>query len=208
MKNKYYTNYFNSISRGLEESTYYVNQQLSKPQSFFQSIQEIFKNLSETKGKIYFFGNGASSAFANHMALDFAKNGKILSRCLSDSALLTALSNDYSYENAMVEFLKIEKITNTDIVITISSSGNSPNVVNVLNYCKENGIKSLALSGLKRDNKSISLANYSIYVPMKTYGMVECIHQIFLHLILDEYMEIFEWDRNDFQNMNSKNFKL
>ena len=48
------------------------------------------------KNKIYFFGNGASAAFANHMALDFSKNGKILSRSLSDSAMLTALSNDYS----------------------------------------------------------------------------------------------------------------
>jgi D-sedoheptulose 7-phosphate isomerase len=153
-------------------------------------------------------GNGASAAFANHMALDFSKNGKILSRSLSDSSLLTALSNDYSYENAMLEFLKIEGVTKEDLVITISSSGNSPNIVSALTYCKENNIQSLALSGLKNDNKSISLAGYSIYVPMKTYGMVECIHQIFLHLILDESMEIFEWDRNEFQNMNSSNFKL
>jgi len=72
----------------------------------------------------------------------------------------------------------------------------------------ENNIKSLALSGLKNNNKSITFADYSIYVPMKTYGMVECIHQIFLHLILDESMEIFEWDRNEFQNMNASNFKL
>jgi D-sedoheptulose 7-phosphate isomerase len=78
----------------------------------------------------------------------------------------------------------------------------------VLNHCKENKIKSLALSGLKNDNKSILLSDYSIYVPMKTYGIVECIHQIFLHLILDESMDILEWDRNEFQNMNSSNFKL
>jgi D-sedoheptulose 7-phosphate isomerase len=142
------------------------------------------------------------------MALDFSKNGKILSRSLSDSSLLTALSNDYSYENAMVEFLKIEGVTKNDIVITISSSGNSPNVVSVLKYCKENNIKSLALSGLKNDNESIKLADYSIYVPMKTYGIVECIHQILLHLILDESMEIFEWARNDVQNMNASNFNL
>jgi len=108
----------------------------------------------------------------------------------------------------MAEFLKIEGVTNNDFVITISSSGNSPNIVSVLNHCKENNIKSLALSGLKEDNKSITLANYSIYVPMKTYGMVECIHQIFLHLILDDFMEISEWDRNEFQNMNFKNFKI
>ena len=162
----------------------------------------------ETRNKIYFFGNGASAAFANHMALDFSKNGKILSRSLSDSALLTALSNDYSYEKAMLEYLKIEGVSKDDLVITISSSGNSPNILNVLSHCKENKIKTLALSGLKQDNKSITLADYSIYVPMKTYGIVECIHQIFLHLILDESMDIFEWDRNEFQNMNSSNFKL
>ena len=208
MENKYYSNYFISISRGLEESLYYVNQQISEPELFFQSIKGILKKLRETKSKIYFFGNGASAAFANHMALDFSKNGKILSRSLSDSALLTALSNDYSYENAMLEYLKIEGVTKEDLVITISSSGNSQNIVSVLNHCKENNIKSLALSGLKKDNKSISLADYSIYVPMKTYGMVECIHQIFLHLILDDSMEIFEWDRVEYQNMNASSFKF
>ena len=208
MENKYYSNYFKSIGQGLADSIYFLEQKNIEPELFFQTIKGVLKKLRETKNKIYFFGNGASAAFANHMALDFSKNGKILSRSLSDSALLTALSNDYSYENAMLEFLKIEGVTKEDFVITISSSGNSPNIVSALNYCKENKIKSLALSGLKKDNKSISLADYSIYVPMKTYGMVECIHQIFLHLILDDSMEIFEWDRNDYQNMSAKDFNL
>jgi D-sedoheptulose 7-phosphate isomerase len=114
---------------------------------------------------------------------------------LSDSALLTALSNDYTFEGAMVEYLKIEGIAKNDLIISISSSGNSPNIVNILNYYHENDIKTLALSGLKENNKSVQLAIYSIYVPMKTYGMVECIHQVFLHSILDESMDIFEWDR-------------
>jgi D-sedoheptulose 7-phosphate isomerase len=208
MKDKFYLNYFKSIYQGLDESIYYKNRQQSEPEVFFKTIKELLITLRETKSKIYFFGNGASASFANHMALDFSKNGKILSRSLSDSALLTALSNDYSYENAMMEYLKIEGVAKNDLVITISSSGNSPNIVSVLNYCKENNIKSLALSGLKKDNKSIALADYSIYVPMKTYGMVECIHQIFLHLILDESMEIFEWDRVEYQNMNISSFKL
>jgi D-sedoheptulose 7-phosphate isomerase len=208
MENKYYSNYFKSIGQGLADSIYFLEQKNIEPELFFQTIKGVLKKLRETKNKIYFFGNGASAAFANHMALDFSKNGKILSRSLSDSALLTALSNDYSYENAMLEFLKIEGVTKEDFVITISSSGNSPNIFSVLNYCKENKIKSLALSGLKKDNKSISLADYSIYVPMKTYGMVECIHQIFLHLILDESMEIFEWDRVEYQNMNISNLKF
>jgi D-sedoheptulose 7-phosphate isomerase len=208
MKSKYYSNYLKSIREGLENSFYHSDLQKIEPEVFFKTIKDIILKLRESRSKIYFFGNGASAAFANHMALDFSKNGKVLSRSLSDSAMLTALSNDYSYENAMLEFLKIEGVSSDDLVITISSSGNSPNIVKVLKYCKENKIKSLALSGLKKDNKSKSLANLSIYVPMKTYGMVECIHQIFLHLILDQSMEINEWDREDFQNMNTKNFKL
>ena len=208
MKNKYYANYFNSINKGLIESKFSISNDETSPDLFFDTIKSIIVNIRLNKNKIYFLGNGASSAFANHMALDFSKNGKILSRSLSDSAMLTALSNDYSYENAMLEFLKLEGVSEDDLVITISSSGNSPNVVSVLNHCKNNNLKSLALSGLKKDNKSIILADYSIYVPMKTYGMVECIHQIFLHLILDNSMEICEWDRSEFQNMNVSNFKL
>jgi D-sedoheptulose 7-phosphate isomerase len=208
MANNYYLNYFKSIEQGLKNSIYYLNQQTSTPEVFFQKIKITLDNIRTSRNKIYFFGNGASAAFANHMALDFSKNGKIIARSLSDSAMLTALANDYTYELAMLEYLKIEGVNKDDLVITISSSGNSPNVVSVLNHCKENNIKSLALSGLKQDNKSIILADYSIYVPMKTYGMVECIHQIFLHLILDQSMDIFEWDRQVFQNMNSKNFTL
>ena len=142
------------------------------------------------------------------MALDFSKNGKILSRSLSDSSMLTALSNDYSYEDAMVEYLKLQNPKKNDLVVTISSSGNSENIIRVLKYCKLKSIPALALSGLSDSNKSIELSHFSIYVPMKTYGMVECIHQIFLHLILDNFMKIKEWNRDTIQNMNSSNFKL
>jgi D-sedoheptulose 7-phosphate isomerase len=202
----YHTLYFDSIRNGLSNSLFFHKNILVEPTFLFNEIKDLLNKLNNNK--IYFFGNGASAAFANHMALDFSKNGKILARSLSDSSLLTALSNDYSYENAMLEYLKIEGVTKDDFVITISSSGNSPNILSVLNHCRGNNINTLALSGLKDDNKSISLGNYSIYVPMKTYGMVECIHQIFLHLILDDFMEIFEWERSDFQNMNSSEFKM
>jgi D-sedoheptulose 7-phosphate isomerase len=208
MVNKFYYNYFDSIQKGLVNSVYQFNKQKTDPDLFFKKIKELLCSLRKNRNKIYFFGNGASAAFANHMALDFSKNGKILSRSLSDSAMLTALSNDFSYEKAMEEYLKIEGVTINDLVITISSSGNSPNIVNALIYCKANNIKSFSLSGLERNNKSIEIADYSIYVPMKTYGMVECIHQIYLHMMLDEYMEICEWDRIEFQNMSIKNFQL
>ena len=142
------------------------------------------------------------------MALDWSKNGDVNSFSLSDSALMTALSNDYSYDDAFVEFLRIRGVNKNDIIITVSSSGNSNNIVKVLNYCKAAKITTVGFSGLKDDNKTRSLANFSLYVPKKTYGIVECIHQVFLHLWLDKSMNIYEWKREDFQNMNSKEFKL
>lgn len=206
--NNYFRDYIESIYNGLLSSEYKKDFKVIDPKYFFFEVNQKLIELKKTNNKIFFFGNGASAAFANHMSLDFSKNGGILSRSLSDSAFLTALSNDYSFDNALVEYLKIEGVNKNDLIITISSSGNSPNIINVLNYCMQNEINTLALSGLKKDNKSIKLANYSIYVPMKTYGMVECIHQVFLHLILDQNMGIFEWERDEFQNMNSNNFKL
>ena len=208
MNDYFFGRYFESIYEGLKNSVYKINKEVIPPDKFFKEIKAILISLRENKHKIFFFGNGASAAFANHMALDFSKNGKIFSRSLSDSALLTALSNDYTFEDAFVEFLKIEGVTKNDLVVTISSSGNSSNIVKVLDFCVLNQLKSLALSGLKWDNKSFSLANFSIFVPMKTYGMVECIHQVFLHLILDESMDIREWEKTEIQNMNAKNFKI
>lgn len=208
MERQYYENYFESINKGLLNSKFFEDYKPSTPRIFFKKIQNLITNIRANNYRIFFFGNGASAAFANHMALDFSKNGKILSRSLSDSALLTALSNDYDFQTAMVEYLKIESVTKNDLVITISSSGNSQNIINVLNYCNDKKINTLALSGLKNNNKSIKTAKNSIYVPLKTYGMVECIHQIFLHLILDQSMGINEWDREDYQNMNISNFNI
>jgi len=208
MKSLYHNNYIDSIYKGLKNSVFFIENKKVKDKFFFDTINMVIKGIHKDKNRLFFFGNGASSAFANHMALDFSKNGKILSRSLSDSSILTALSNDYSYDEAMLEFLKIENPTKKDLIITISSSGNSNNIINVLEYCKSKSLKTLALSGLSYKNKSIRLSDFSIYSPMKTYGMVECIHQIFLHLILDNFMKIEEWNRDDLQNMNSSNFKL
>ena len=63
-----------------------------------------------------------------------------------------------------------------------------------------------ALFFLNINNKSVLISDFSIFIDMKTYGMVECIHQVFHHIWLDKFMNIYEWDRLDSQNMNIKNF--
>jgi len=208
MHDNYENNYLKSIDKGLKNSIFMIDSKITNSNLFFDTLVRFLKKTQKNNGNIYFFGNGASASFSNHMALDWSKNGGILSFSLSDSSMLTALANDYSYKAAFLEFLKINKPTQNDLVITTSSSGNSPNIVSVLEYCNKMNIKTLGLSGLKQNNKSAQLSTYSLFVPMKTYGMVECIHQVFHHLLLDKYMGINEWEKLETQNMNSNNFKL
>ena len=208
MINSYEKNYIESINKGLMNSICISNNIKVPMEDLFQEITNFLKNKVKNNGKIFFFGNGASASFSNHMALDWSKNGGILSFSLSDSSMLTALANDYSFEDSFLEFLKINKPSSSDLVVTTSSSGNSSNIVSILNYCVKNDIKTFSLSGLKENNKSVQLSTYSLFVPMKTYGMVECIHQVFHHLLLDKYMDITEWEKTESQNMDSRNFKL
>lgn len=204
----YATNYLKTFNEILSKSKFYKNSKEVGEEFCFDKIDYEIKKVFKSNSRIFFLGNGASAAFANHMALDFSKNGKVKSFSLSDSSLLTALSNDYNYEDVFMRFLEIYELHSDDLVITISSSGNSKNILNSLSYSEKIGSTSIALSGLNSDNSSIQLSNYSIFVPAKTYGMVECAHQLFLHLILDRYMSINEWEKKEAQNMDSKNFKL
>ena len=200
--------YLDNFNKGINKVILEIENKSRTPDEFLNSLISETKKVKETSGRLFFFGNGASSSFANHMALDWSKNGKIPARVLSDSSLLTALSNDYSFEESFTEFAKINDLNKNDFVITISSSGNSPNIVSLLKYAAEIGVKTFALNGLKEDNKSRKIANYSVFYDFKTYGMVECAHQLYLHLWLDAYMDIYEWEKIESQNMNIKNFKL
>jgi len=205
---KYSNNYFKSFTKGLEDSKFSILSKDMASDEFLTDITEKISLCSKNKGRLFFIGNGASAAFSNHMALDWSKNGEIPAFSLSDSALMTALGNDYEYKLIFVKFLEIYNFNKNDFLITTSSSGNSPNIIEAILYAKNLSSNILAFSGLKPDNKSLLNTVYSIYTPFKTYGMVECAHQYFHHLILDRYMNIFEWNRQDYQNMEINNFKL
>ena len=104
MENTYENNYIKSIDKGLRNSISMIDSKITNSNVFFDTVVKFLKNTEKNNGNIYFFGNGASASFSNHMALDWSKNGGILSFSLSDSSMLTALANDYSYDEAFVEF--------------------------------------------------------------------------------------------------------
>jgi len=146
------------------------------------------KKTEDVGGLTFFCGNGASCTMAEHMSHDWFQNAKMNTQTCSETAHLTAIANDLSYEDVFA--FRIGRIlSDRDILVTISSSGNSPNIVKALHTAREKGAYCITLSGMEEDNKSRQLGDLNFYVPLHTYGLVESAHAVLLHAALDNFLE-------------------
>lgn len=135
--------------------------------------------------RVWFIGNGGSSAICSHMMEDFMKIAGKPALSFTDPALITCFSNDYGYENAMAEWVAIN-YQPEDVLVAISSSGESENILNAVNKFKEKGGRVMTLSGFQNDNSLSKLGHLNFHIAEDNYGVVECFHQVILHAILDE----------------------
>ena len=172
---KFLNNYWETYERILSESRDYET---------FVQIKKVFKQVSKDGGKIIFVGNGASASLASHAATDLTKQGKIKSIALNDHNLITALSNDYGYEKWVEKALSYYS-SKKDMLVLISVSGESPNLINAVNYAKKNSLITLSLTGFGKENTLKSSTDYSLWVDCKSYNIVESIHTIWITLVID-----------------------
>jgi D-sedoheptulose 7-phosphate isomerase len=148
---------------------------------------------AKAAGKVhYFMGNGASATMASHMALDAAKNAGIRALAFNDAASLTAIGNDLGYDQVFAAPLRWHAGPG-DVVIAISSSGRSPNILAGIAAARQLGCSIVTLTGMAPDNPGRSGGDLNFFVPGKTYGCVECLHQVLLHCWLDQHMGLKEW---------------
>jgi len=144
----------------------------------------------QTRGQhLYLAGNGASAMMASHFAADACKNGGLSAMAFNDAALLTATANDVAFEEVFA--LPLRRLARAgDLLITISSSGNSPNILRALETAKSMSIQIVTLTGMCADNRARGLGDLNFYVPARRYGWVECAHQLVLHYWLDQYLNL------------------
>ena len=152
-----------------------------------KSVELILK-CKNNNGKVYVVGNGGSSSIASHISVDFVKSAKISSETFNNTNLITCFANDYGHENWMKEAVKAYTQKN-DILILISSSGTSLNIINAGKYCKENQIPTITLSGFNIKNPLINLGNVNFFVDSKKYNYIEMSHHIILLSIVDIFAE-------------------
>ena len=170
---------------------------------FFQSIEAELEKISideieiaakhllqthKDGKKVIVVGNGGSAAMASHLSIDFTKASGIRAISFNESSLLTCFSNDYGYENWVTEALKAYGDSG-DMVILISSSGKSQNILNGASQAKKMEMKLITLSGFSSDNPLRKCGDINFWVDSNIYNIVEMVHHIWLVSIVDYIME-------------------
>lgn len=139
------------------------------------------------QSKIVFIGNGGSAAIASHMAADYAKNGRLRAMAFNDAPALTCYSNDLGYEEVFSTPIALHAFAG-DLLVAISSSGRSRNILNAVAAARERNMAILTLSGFGVDNPLRTLGDFNLYVPSDSYGYVEISHLALIHAALDRAM--------------------
>lgn len=151
-------------------------------------IRQAIELINSKVKRIFFVGNGGSNAICSHMMEDFAKIGGYPTFSFSDATLITCFANDYGFENAMAEWMRLH-FTEGDLLVAISSSGESKNILNAADFAKSKNGFLLTLSGFKTGNSLSSKGDINFHIPITNYGIVECYHQVILHVVLDSLNE-------------------
>lgn len=177
--------YFTSLHKALDEAQITTaDGQKINWDSFQERIGAIIMDVVRGGHKIVFVGNGGSAGIASHMAIDYTKNGGIRAIACNDASALTCLSNDYAYEDVFAK--QIEYYADPgDMLIAISSSGGSQNILNTVAAARRKGMAVLTLSGFKSANPLREQGDFNIYLDAGEYGYVEVGHLACCHAILD-----------------------
>ncbi len=169
---------------------------------FFSSYwKEIFNNLNKInysdflvlkkkiislnkKNKIILIGNGGSASISSHLATDFTKITKHRAVCFNEPNLITCLANDYGYQNWAKKALEFYCVPG-DLLILISSSGESKNLINACSFAKKNKYFVFTFTGFSKNNTLSKLGNINFWVDSKKYNIVEMVHHTWLVALAD-----------------------
>jgi D-sedoheptulose 7-phosphate isomerase len=176
---KYFSEYFDTMHSSLS----------SVDTSKLAEAAEIIWECSQLGKKVMVVGNGGSAAMASHVAVDLTKAAGIRAVTFNDADLLTCFANDYGYEEWVVEALNAYADAG-DVVILISSSGTSQNIVRGTDRAKDLGLKTITLSGFSKNNDLRNRGDTNFWVDSTSYNIVEMTHHTWLVAIIDYLIQV------------------
>ena len=181
----------------LDPKQYFSNyEKLIFDENIYQKLTEFADSLHlmrDSGSRLILAGNGASCAISSHAALDFTKQGKLEALTFTDSALVSAYSNDFGFENALVEMFNSYR-KDGDVIILISTSGNSTNVVNLARRARQLGHTVVSFTGKSASNELKKNSDTAFWVNSHAYNIVENTHMIWLGYLIDSLVgkEVYE----------------
>ncbi len=167
--------------RFLDEYFSYYKSILSSTNVYRELIDfaDICKRVKASGNKLIFAGNGASASISSHAATDFTQHAKVRTVCFNDHNLITCFANDYGYKSWVARALEAYA-DHGDVVVLISSSGSSPNIINAAKYARENGFEVVTFSGFSTENPLRQLGDLNFWLDSKLYNIVENTHLIWV----------------------------
>ena len=182
------SNYENDILNIFEKSATVINESKSSIKEINSAVNMIIKTIEKGK-KIVIFGNGGSAADAQHMAAEFVGRYLIERDSLpaialtTDTSALTGIGNDYGFEKVFARQCDA-LVNNGELVIAISTSGKSPNIIEGIKTSKNKNAKIILLTG-KNNNKLKHLTDITIRVPSNETPRIQESHRIIIHIICE-----------------------
>lgn len=150
-----------------------------------KSSQDLIESVRREKKRIWWAGNGGSAAICSHLSQDVMNKLGIHSFFYGDTALLTCMANDFGYENVYSRPME-NFVEPGDLMIAVSSSGNSQNILNCAELAKDKGMRLITLSGMKETNPLFQApSDVSFLLLSDLYGIVETGHEAVLHGIIE-----------------------
>jgi len=150
----------------------------------FARWRDLAQRVRENDRTIYLLGNGASASMASHFAADLSKNAGVRTKVFTDLSEITAIGNDIGFEH--IYSLPLSRYARKgDLLIAISSSGRSPNILAAVSAAREKELTIVTLSGFDPKNPLRAGGDVNFYVPAASYGLVESCHAFILHYWMD-----------------------
>ena len=178
MTQSYFTNYFSLIKSNIDLVD--VNK--------LKEIANLIQQISKAGNKVIIAGNGGSASIASHLTIDFINAANIKAINFNETSIITCFSNDYGYENWVARALDCYADTG-DMLILISSSGQSENMLVAADKAKSIGVDIVTLSGFFLDNPLRSRGDINLWTDSSDYNIVEMTHHIWLLAIVDYIIE-------------------
>jgi D-sedoheptulose 7-phosphate isomerase len=144
----------------------------------------LLQQVNKVEGITYVIGNGGSAGIASHFSTDLLRTLKLSSATLSDSNMLTCFANDFGYEN-VYKIPLLRNLRSHDLLVAISSSGKSQNIIDAVQVAKEKKVSVITLSGFSAHNPLRRLGDLNFWLNSNDYGLVETGHFFLLHTVVD-----------------------